>query len=1524
MDTKDPVAFKEHSAPVVLSKKRLSINNDPGMVSNPLFAGNALVVQTAAHHTTPMQSTAATPVLKHLGLAFLLFVSIPIGIVSWASFGHPQAFSVYLKKHFMSFFIILLSWCGVIHYGMVSLTLPRERKMDTLKESRLRQTDSISLKAFSTCMCGLVLLSWLHGFEAEKTVTSQSVQQPKPVYDFGSCDFGWGDALNPNICGSPASLAQITPLESGGESPARELFVDLIGVVGQFVEADMETFLPFLFQDETEKGGETCARFINSHIVCNVLVQQCSDTCEIDRDIDHAICKALNTDGFDSACTPSNRHALASRTRVTLKDLLPMVTSVLSNSVSASLEKKKMLTKTNKELIIAYVNLALQMYETIDESLTRPGGIDCQNITAAKVNQTMKNVNHNCSTAEYRRVMRELDLYKHGKTVTRKVRTFFFVNAIVTIFVVLVVCLHLAFICPRVFSLKCVSNTRIDRPSTQAKHEYQQEKLTNVERKQLVACLITEIALMVGMIFKISSFEERGVLDLTQHNFSMYVALFNILSLLIVLMIFYHCQHSLRVIFYGHKLLEDEEEVIQDSPANGGNKETIPSWKQNPIQFIAGLYKKYGELTDMDTGPYFFADTFISEAIEVVTQIITFDTLSKQNDVVYVQLATLLISANLILTPLCLWHRHQHPRASRRMLPVLQNTLDLLYLILNFVYLLPANVSSMPILYAVLSPSYWLFDALKDFFEGISVAQPYSSNTHDEEMNLAADLQRRVSDYMGETKSLRVVAATKSLRKIIAPTRLQKISAAAKWVEIALVIGMVTSGLALTSWITVQTISINVYCSAIISPAIWEGSHPRYVFSNGPFAPATCALSLIQSIQASNRGVKSLTSSIGLLSNLTTLNLENNDIRALPASITKLTSLTPGLPGLNLKGNPVWTSLSWDGAQLSHFPEIIHKHLTELVTLRLPRNNISSLPPGIASLQSLQSLDLETNSIRSLPGELATLSKLVKLNCIDNPVVSHFSWSENSSPLDVAKKIRVLKMLPATLLSLNWSNGSPDRANKDCRHCKSRATGKFLCSHHLKDLFVFAHLQRVNVSGQCLATFSPSTFNTSMHWPSLTTLDISDNPIYDFDPRLMVDITRDIISGRHGTVLCHGMRSKSASFTGVDQFFPWPIILSMKRELEYFSADKSFGLHETPSFSALCALSNLKSLFLTETQKEHGTVNRKYTEVPACWFNSFGNLEIFFVKISGLKGRLPPIFQLPKINVFDLQDTPFAPALTLSLDKVFLPRSLTHWSVQEICINHIFNASTIHVFSHVTSIGLLEAAYDNRCVLEEFPRVDLKVIDHVEKLKISENFIGNIPYSFHVLKKLKLFEWTFVQSPSKQKENISIEIPAFLGNMTKLERLILDAADLPVRTKIGPWLSQLVNLHELKVSEAVFDKSLWPLVVQLSSLDTLSMSLSVNESDISWMAKLKQIQTLDLLGSAMVEDYNTTTSELNISFVLESLPRLKIFYFKIDFPNSGYSASEILQMRKAFPDKLLCLKWRDCADGLAFRRAYGS
>ncbi|KRY30559.1 Leucine-rich repeat protein soc-2 [Trichinella spiralis] len=105
---------------------------------------------------------------------------------------------------------------------------------------------------------------------------------------------------------------------------------------------------------------------------------------------------------------------------------------------------------------------------------------------------------------------------------------------------------------------------------------------------------------------------------------------------------------------------------------------------------------------------------------------------------------------------------------------------------------------------------------------------------------------------------------------------------------------------------------------------------------------------------------------------LTTLNLKENELTALPLDIGTWKSLVE----LNLSTN-----------QLRLLPDDIDK-LQNLEILIMSNNYIKRLPPSIGNLKKLRELDLEENELESLPNEIGFLLNLTKLLVQSNKLTS--------------------------------------------------------------------------------------------------------------------------------------------------------------------------------------------------------------------------------------------------------------------------------------------------------------------------------------------------------------------------------------------------------------------------------------------------------------------------------------------------------------------------------------------------------
>ena len=104
------------------------------------------------------------------------------------------------------------------------------------------------------------------------------------------------------------------------------------------------------------------------------------------------------------------------------------------------------------------------------------------------------------------------------------------------------------------------------------------------------------------------------------------------------------------------------------------------------------------------------------------------------------------------------------------------------------------------------------------------------------------------------------------------------------------------------------------------------------------------------------------------LTNLTFLNLNENELSTIPDAINKLIDLT---------------ALGVGGNQFTTFPEAFAK-LNNLQVLALWGNKLTTLPEDIGKLTNLQTLLLEENQLTALPESIGNLTKLDVLTLDEN------------------------------------------------------------------------------------------------------------------------------------------------------------------------------------------------------------------------------------------------------------------------------------------------------------------------------------------------------------------------------------------------------------------------------------------------------------------------------------------------------------------------------------------------------------
>lgn len=151
----------------------------------------------------------------------------------------------------------------------------------------------------------------------------------------------------------------------------------------------------------------------------------------------------------------------------------------------------------------------------------------------------------------------------------------------------------------------------------------------------------------------------------------------------------------------------------------------------------------------------------------------------------------------------------------------------------------------------------------------------------------------------------------------------------------------------------------------------------------------------LRTLDLRNNRLKRLSEVIGQLTNLQELYLYENQLTSLPESIGRLQSLTIlGLSDNQLINLPIEIErlqglkiLFLSGNNLTRFPPSLGK-LVNLVRLSLSENSLTEIPPVIGQLVNLQRLDIVSNKLTSLPESIGQLTSLRFLYLANNQLTS--------------------------------------------------------------------------------------------------------------------------------------------------------------------------------------------------------------------------------------------------------------------------------------------------------------------------------------------------------------------------------------------------------------------------------------------------------------------------------------------------------------------------------------------------------
>jgi Leucine-rich repeat (LRR) protein len=224
----------------------------------------------------------------------------------------------------------------------------------------------------------------------------------------------------------------------------------------------------------------------------------------------------------------------------------------------------------------------------------------------------------------------------------------------------------------------------------------------------------------------------------------------------------------------------------------------------------------------------------------------------------------------------------------------------------------------------------------------------------------------------------------------------------------------------------------------LVDSTLWVNSRPRVVLPDGFFTVPSCGFNLVRTLDVSYKDLTSIPSTIEALTNLERADFSYNNLESLPTTMTKLSKLQY----LFLSGNGVATSLDWSNCNFSIFPGRFIKLMSNLETLDLSNNKLtsmeslvnhsllnlnlafnefSSFPFSVENdANLLESLNLSNNSISTIPLHIfnaSVLSSLYELDLSSNLITSvSYHWAIWSN----AKTGKILHLAYNSIHELDW------------------------------------------------------------------------------------------------------------------------------------------------------------------------------------------------------------------------------------------------------------------------------------------------------------------------------------------------------------------------------------------------------------------------------------------------------------------------------------------------------------------------
>lgn len=243
-------------------------------------------------------------------------------------------------------------------------------------------------------------------------------------------------------------------------------------------------------------------------------------------------------------------------------------------------------------------------------------------------------------------------------------------------------------------------------------------------------------------------------------------------------------------------------------------------------------------------------------------------------------------------------------------------------------------------------------------------------------------------------------------------------------------------------------------------------------------------LQSLEILQMRNNGILELSENIGNLNKLLTLDITQNQLKKMPEEIGQLTSMTNFSFGNNsieeipasIGGLKSLVSISAEKNKLIRLPKEIGL-LPELETIYVADNSINSIPESLGQLEQLSVLLMENNDLEELPATLNMLKNLQFLDLTNNPLSKlplidnlqnlQFLGLSNSKFTNIPEQVFALSNLVSLTIDNNLIKELPEK------------------------VFSLKKLESLNISNNMISTVSTEIKNLF----ALKRLDLSNNEI---------------------------------------------------------------------------------------------------------------------------------------------------------------------------------------------------------------------------------------------------------------------------------------------------------------------------------------------------------------------------------------------------------------------------------------------